>query len=338
MALRTKTLIAALALALVAASGARAQVASPSALDVPPWFALSFLDFRDDVTEAGREGKRVVIYFGQDGCPYCKMLLETNFSQRSIVEKMRAHFVAVPLDLWGDRQVTWIDGRMMPEKELGLVLNVQFTPTLLFLDEHGKVVVRLNGYSPPQRFEAVLDYVAARRERSQTLADYLGVAAKEPASPRLNEQAFFRKPPYDLRHVPAGKPLAVLFETVDCPPCDELHREVLSRPDVLAQIGRFDVVRLSIGARTELTTPSGRAATAQAWAREQNVTYAPTILLFDGVDEVFRIEAYIRAFHVASALDYVASGAYRREPSFQRFIQARAEAIRARGERVDLVN
>jgi hypothetical protein len=53
MALRTKTLIAALALALVAASGARAQVASPYALDVPPWFALSFLDFRDDVAERG---------------------------------------------------------------------------------------------------------------------------------------------------------------------------------------------------------------------------------------------------------------------------------------------
>ena len=62
-----------------------------------------------------------------------------------------------------------------------------------------------------------------------------------------------------------------------------------------------------------------------------------TILLFDGADEVLRIEAYIRPFHLASALDYVASGAYHREPSFQRFIQARADAMRARGERVDLV-
>ena len=333
-----KTWIAALALALVAAPGPRAQVASPYALDVPPWFALSFLDFRDDVAEAGREGKRVLIYFGQDGCPYCKMLLETSFSQRSIVEKTRAHFVAVALNLWGDRQVTWIDGRTMSEKALGLALNVQFTPTLLFLDERGKVVVRLNGYSPPQRFEAVLDYVAARRERSQTLADYLGLAAKEPANPRLNDQAFFLKPPYDLRRTPGDRPLAVVFETIDCGACDELHRDVFSRSEVQAQIGRFDVVRFALGARTELTTPSGRAATAQTWARERDVTYAPTILLFDGADEVFRIEAYIRPFHLASALDYVASGAYRREPSFQRFIQARADAMRARGERVDLVN
>jgi hypothetical protein len=32
----------------------------------------------------------------------------------------------------------------------------------------------------------------------------------------------------------------------------------------------------------------------------------------------------------------VASGAYKREPSFQRFIQARAKEMRERGETIDL--
>ena len=326
-----------LAFALVATPGARAQDASPHAIVIPPWFALSFLDFRDDVAEAKRDGKRLLVYFGQDGCPYCTMLMENNFSQRSIVEKTRRHFVTVALNLWGDRPVTWIDGTSMTEKELGSVLKVQFTPTLLFFDEQGRVVVRLNGYSPPQRFEAVLDFVAARGEKRQTLADYLGTAAQEPASPRLHDQPFFVKPPYDLRRPAGSKPLAVIFETVDCSGCDEMHRDVFPRPEVQAQIGRFDVVRLSLGARTELTPPDGRATTANAWARALGVTYTPTIVLFDGAAEVLRIEAYVRPFHFASAFDYVASGTYLREPSFQRYVQTRADAMRARGERVDLV-
>ena len=37
------------------------------------------------------------------------------------------------------------------------------------------------------------------------------------------------------------------------------------------------------------------------------------------------------------ALAYVATGAYLREPNFQRYIQARAEAIRGTGERVDVM-
>lgn len=329
--------IVAIALVLVLATGARAQEASPFAIDIPPWFALSFLDFREDVAEAAHGGKRLMIYFGQDACPYCAKLMTTNFAQRAIVDKTRRHFVAVALNLWGDREVTWTDGRTMSEKELGRVLDVQFTPTLLFFDEAGKIVVRLNGYWPPQRFEAVLDYVAARREKRETLADYLGVAVKGRASPDLHEQAFLMKPPYDLRREPGARPLAVLFETVDCPGCDELHREAFRRADVLAQLRRFDVARFVIGARTPLVTPAGRASTAREWGRELGVAYAPTIVLFDGSAEALRIEAFLRPFHVASALDYVASGAHRDEPSFQRYIKTRADAMRGRGERVELM-
>ncbi|MBI3067419.1 MAG: thioredoxin fold domain-containing protein, partial [Betaproteobacteria bacterium] len=123
----------------------RAQVPSPHALDIPSWFSASLLDLRDDVRDAAKEGKRLMIYFGQDGCPYCKQLMQTNFSQRTIVEKTRRHFIALALNVWGDQEVTWVDGRRMSEKELGRALRVQFTPTLLFFDEKGEVLVRLNG-------------------------------------------------------------------------------------------------------------------------------------------------------------------------------------------------
>jgi thioredoxin-related protein len=329
--------LAAFAVALAAVSGAHAQEAAPYAFDIPPWFASTFLDFREDIGDAARDGRRLLVYFGQDGCPYCKQLMTTNFSQRTIVDKTRKNFIAVALNLWGDREVTWIDGRVMTEKELGRLLNVQFTPTLLFFDDKGVVVVRLNGYYPPQRFEAVLDYVAGRLERREPLAEYLGRAAREPASPRLHDEPFFLRPPHDLRRKGGDKPLAVLFETTDCSACDELHREGFRRDEVLAQVKRIDVARFGLGTRTELTTPAGRKTSAEAWARELNVTYAPTVVFFDGSgSEVFRIEAYLRPFHFASSFAYVTSGAYRAEPSFQRYLQARAGEMRARGERVEL--
>ena len=60
------------------------------------------------------------------------------------------------------------------------------------------------------------------------------------------------------------------------------------------------------------------------------------MILFDGGREAFRIEAYVRPFHLAGALDYVASGGYRKEPSFQRYLHGHAEELRERGERVEL--
>lgn len=320
-----------------AAPSVRGADAAPQSFDIPPWFAETFLDFRDDLKEAARSGKRLMVYFGQDGCPYCKELIQTNFSQKPIVDKTQKHFVALALNIWGDRDVTWIDGRSMSEKEFAKLLRVQFTPTVLFLDEKGGVAARLNGYYPPQRFEAVLDYVAGKMETRQPLADYLATVPKEAASPTLHEQPFFLKPPYDLRRKPGGKPLAVLFETRHCAPCDEMHREGFRRKEVQALLSRFDVARFALSDRSEVITPSGRKVQADAWARELKVAYTPSIVFFEtGGKEAFRIEAYLRPFHLASSFEYVASGAWRSEPEFQRFLQSKADRLRARGEKVEL--
>ncbi len=329
----TRVLVAAFGLALLVAGGAGAQERAPQPIDIPRWFTETFLDFREDIRDAARDGRRLMVYFGQDGCPYCRKLMVTNFSQRAIVEKTRRHFVAIALNIWGSREVTWLDGRVLPEKELAVLLDVQFTPTLLFFDEQGAVVARINGYYPPHQFEPVLDYAAGKARPGETLAAYLKRVGKAPASARLHDEPFFVKPPHDLARKPGGKPVAVVFETTGCTACDELHREGFKRAEVRALLPRFDVARFALGAPTALTTPDGRTTTADAWAAELGVTYTPTLVFFDDRGaEVFRIEAYLRPFHLASSLDYVASGAYRSEPSFQRFIQGRAERHARAGE------
>jgi len=316
----------ALVLAVAIAAPSRAQAPSPHAIDIPRWFSETFLEISEDVREAAAQGKRVMLYFGQDGCPYCTALMQTNFSQRSITDKTRRHFVAIALNIWGDREVAWMDGRRMSEKALGRELRVQFTPTLLFLDEKGKVVLRLNGYLPPHRFEAALDFAAGLAGKGMRYDEYIKTAVKEAASAKLHDEAFFTPPPVALT---GSKPVALLFETPYCAGCDELHREGLQRPEVRRLLERFAVYRLALNdARTPGST----------WAREMRVAYTPTIVLFDQGKEVFRVDTYVRPFHLAAALDYVASRAYRKEPSFQRYLQSRAEGMRGRGGKVDLWN
>jgi thioredoxin-related protein len=314
-----------------------AQTPSPHAIDIPRWFADTFLDFREDIAEATRDNKRLLVYFGQDGCPYCKLLMQTSFSETRIVDKARRNFVAVALNLWGDREVTWVDGRRTSEKDLGRLLGVQFTPTLLFFDEKANVVLRLNGYQPPHRLDATLDYVSGRLETKQNYADYMERFAREPARSTLTAESFFLPPPYRLHERRSPKPLLVVFERTHCASCDELHRDGFSRAEFTRLVAAFDVVRLDLRDSTALTRPDGRNTTAAAWARELGISYAPALVFFDrSGKEVFRADGYLRPFHVAGALDYVASGGYLRQPSFQRYLQARAETMRQRGEPVDL--
>ena len=312
---------------------------SPHAIDIPRWFKLTFLDVREDISEAAAEGKRLMVYFGQDGCPYCKRLMQVNFSQKDLVEKTRRHFNALAINMWGDREVTWIDGKARSEKSFAAVLRVQFTPTLLFFDEKGNVVLRVNGYYPPHKFHVALDYVSGRNEGKISFSDYLRQHLREPARGVLNDQPFLLRPPLDLaaQRKRSGKPLAILFEQKHCAACDELHREGFAAPAVRELIGKFDFARVELFGSEKVVTPGGAAHTALEWGRRLGIAYTPSIVFFDAAgQEVFRIDAYLRPFHLASSFDYVASNAYLAEPSFQRFIQARAERIRKAGGVVEL--
>lgn len=149
-------ILVALALAC-AAFAAHAQTQ-----EVPDWFTESFLEFPQDVKEAAAEGRRLMLYFWQDGCPACRRMKETTLAERAIVEETRRHFVAVALNVFGEREVQWTDGRTMREKELARALGIRGTPTLLFLDEKGAVVLRRVGYIPPQDFPPALAQAKGR--------------------------------------------------------------------------------------------------------------------------------------------------------------------------------
>jgi len=312
---------------------------SPHAIDIPPWFRETFLDLREDIRDAARAGKRLMVYFGQDGCPYCRELMRVNFADRRIADKTQKHFHAVAINIWGDREVTWIDGKTYTEKTFAAALRVQFTPTLLFFDEKGGIALRLNGYYPPHKFDAALTYASPQHPRKETFAAFLQRQAREPASGRLHPQPFFMKPPFDFStsQRTSGRPLAIVFEQKECAACDEMHAQGFAHPAMRALSARFDIARLELFGEGAVVTPAGKRTSEAQWARELRVAYTPTVVFFDARGaELFRIEAYVRPFHFTSAFDYVASGAYRSEPSFQRFLQARAETIRAAGGKVEL--
>lgn len=312
---------------------------NPGYHEQPDWFKVSFLDIREDVEEAAAEGRRLMVYFYQDGCPYCEKLLNTNFGLRDIADKTRATVDVISINMWGDREVTGLDGRQTTEKQFAEDLNVMFTPTLLVFNEQADVIMRVNGYYAPHQFDALLDYIAQRKEGEMSFREYYATLDPVEASGRLHQDDAFLQPPHRLASRDSGKPLLVLFEQRVCAPCDELHLDILQREASREQLARFDVALLDIRSTEVLERPDGSTGSVRDWVRELDVQYAPTLVMFDAEgQEAFRTEAYLRTFHVQSALDYVASGAYREQPNFQRYLQGRAGDLEAQGVHVDLMD
>lgn len=314
---------------------------NPGYQEKPEWFKQSFLDIREDLADAVAGDRRLVLYFYQDGCPYCAKLLQEGLGDRTAGKLARERFDWVAINIWGDRDVTGFSGEPTTEKQFATDLKVQFTPTLLLLDEGGKVILRINGYFPPHNLEAALAYVAERREQlGETYADFLAARGPAQAKGKLHEEGGFLPRPLrlaDNRDL-SMRPLVVMFEQPVCKDCDELHEGILRREPVAYSLTAFDAAIVDAYSKEPIQTPDGREIPARDWAAELGIEYTPSLVFFDAAGrEVFRTEGYLKAFHIHGALDYVATGAYIRQPSFQRFLSARREALAARGIHADLM-
>ena len=312
-----------------------AGMVNPGHEEHPAWFKVSFLDLFEDIEDAADNNKRLMIYYYQDGCPYCKKLLQENFSQREISDKTQKYFDVVSINLWGDKEVT-VGDKTYTEKEFAEALKVQYTPTLLFFNEKNKIAFRANGYYPPEKFSALLDYIGKKQESTISYQDYMEKVNPQVSTGRLHDDINSVASITDLTQ--SEKPLMVMFEQKKCNTCDELHLDILKRKESIALLSRFDVAVLDMWSSRVVTTPSGKKMKIRDWAKKLDVKYAPSLLFFDDKgNEVFRADAYLKAFHTQSVMDYVSSGAYKTQSNFQRYIDKRADHLREQGIEVNLM-
>lgn len=100
-----------------------------------PWMSTTFKDVREDIEEAAANGKRLVLFVEQRGCIYCKKMHEEVYSDPAVAEYISENFMVVQYNMFGDEEVTDLDGESMPEKDIVRRWRVLFTPTAIFLPE-----------------------------------------------------------------------------------------------------------------------------------------------------------------------------------------------------------
>ena len=290
------------------------------ALSLPDWFKQSFFDIQEDLSEANSGRRGLIIYFGQSFCPYCKAHLKNNWERKDIVAYTRANFDVIAINTRGSRPVIDLNGKEYSEKMFSARYKANFTPTILFFDDAGKLSLKLSGYRKPYQFRAALEFVADHHHRNETFRNYLARAegAESFGQDTINENDIFSIPPYDLATLKKGKPFAVFFEERQCHSCDVLHAGPLSHVAIVKELKELNSVQLDMWSSTPVITPHGKKTTAKEWADILALDYAPTIIFYDeSGDEIIRVDSVVGFFRLQNVLRYVNTRAYRTQPSFQ---------------------
>ncbi|MBT3186169.1 MAG: thioredoxin fold domain-containing protein [Candidatus Thioglobus sp.] len=306
---------------------------------LPNWFKTTFMDFSEDLEEATDENKHVMIYFHQNGCPYCAKLVEDNFSDKAIVAKLQKDFDVIETNMWGDRDLVDWTGREFSEKEFSAFMKVQFTPTTLFLNSKGDVVLRLNGYQSIEKMHTVLDYVSTKKYLNQSFANYANSLKKDTIG-ILNKNPLFESGPHMLarsKTLPAQNYLAVFFEEPNCQECDTFHQTLMQLKQTKELFKGMQVVQLNALSDEKLIAPSGKRTTAKAWYEDLKLTYKPAVVFFDKQGgEIIRKDAFFKEYHFTGIIEYVVTEGYKHQSSFQRYLEERSDKLRAKGVTVDI--
>jgi thioredoxin-related protein len=308
----------------------------------PDWFKSSFLDFTEDLDEANESGRHVMIYFHQNGCPYCAKLVKDNFHNKELAEILKKNFDVIETNMWGDRDLVDWNGDEYTEKTFSAKMKVQFTPTVLFLNPEGKVILRLNGYQKSENFINILGFLHTHAYKNTSFSKYVASKrSKDLLKGDMVKSDLFnnQRVDYLLRSKanPRNKNLAVFFEQPNCQDCVEFHNELQKDKTLLKDFSELELIRLSIDSDEKIVILSGISTTPKEWYDDLNLTYKPSIVFFNSVGkEVIRKDGFLKAFHMESVIDYIQADGYKTEPKFQRFLEHRADKIREKGITVDL--
>jgi len=305
----------------------------------PDWFKVSFMELEEDVAEAAEQGKRLMLMFHQNGCPYCNAFVERNLAQSDIEQTLKTKFDVIEFNMWGDREVVSIGGETYSEKEFAKALEVQFTPTTVFLTETGELSLRLNGYYDPDQFRHALEYVTNKLESKLSFNDFLESKKQSKSSDSLVTRSYFTGPVNELASRPGknDKPLIIMFEQGSCKNCETLHEDILAKQESKALLAEFDIYQIDMWGQESFKSPTGIDTTGRQLSQQLDIKYAPTMVLYapDGT-EVIRSESFFKTFHTQSIMDYVVSDAWREQPSFQRYLSERADVLREEGHDVNI--
>lgn len=100
----------------------------------------------------------LLVLFEQGDCHGCDVLHTEAFSSPEARQTLRS-FETVQLNMWSETPVLTPDGRHLTAKNWATELGLFYAPSLVFFDERGEEIIRIDSVVRFHRLERVLNYV-----------------------------------------------------------------------------------------------------------------------------------------------------------------------------------
>jgi len=110
---------------------------------------------------AQQDTKHLLIYFKTTYCPSCKKIEKFTLHNKKIKNILSKDFITVKINIDDDENIKYNDF-FDTKKEFAKHLNIDFYPTIIFMDEEKEIVNILKGYKTKDKFKVILKYIKTK--------------------------------------------------------------------------------------------------------------------------------------------------------------------------------
>jgi len=121
---------------------------------------INWLTLEEAQVQTDNDGKPLFVFVEAEWCGTCKQMMNTVFPDPEISTLLTENYHPVLIDLDSQNKVHF-NGKEMTERNFARTMQVQQTPTMIFIDNNGEVLGRQPGFMNRDELKILLLYVVS---------------------------------------------------------------------------------------------------------------------------------------------------------------------------------
>ena len=121
---------------------------------------IKWNDFKEGLSLAEKQNKKIFLYFHADWCTYCKQLKQTTFKDQKVIEYLNNNYINISVN--SDKEQT-----------LAKKFAVRGLPTLFFLKPNMDKITGRPGFIGAEQFLKILKYIHTDNYEKIPFSEYV---------------------------------------------------------------------------------------------------------------------------------------------------------------------